>query len=290
MADVSPQIIKSRFPCVIEIRPDLHDHFLEGKTIFPAVEAMIVLSRFVKKNDPGIHTNIMTQVQFPRLLILEAGRDCIDAQIEISETDCGIRASLLTSVKTKTGAMTRFLEHAAVTFARTPVFPEPRWSLRTARKLERNCIHVPAGSIYRELIPFGPSYRNIVGDLSVAPDGALAFVSGGTYEDALLGSPFVLDALMHAACVWGQRFAGIVVFPVGMSERVIYQPTRMGESYLARIRPVECGRDQLIFDAWIFDQNGIIYESVAGLRMRDVTQGRMKAPAWIKDESWKKTF
>ena len=86
------------------------------------------------------------------------------------------------------------------------------------------------------------AYQNIVGDLSVSPEGALAYISGGDNEadENLLGSPFPLDAAMHAACVWGQRFAGIVSFPVGFEKRIIYQKTKKGDDYLGTGCAGEC--------------------------------------------------
>ncbi len=289
MADISRQNLKSRFPYSIEIKAYLRDHFFEGKAVFPAVEAMIVLARAMQGRYPQANLKMLTGAQFSRMLILEPDADHLKTQIEIDPSDEGVRASLLTSVKIKQSAMTRTLEHARVTFSEHPVLPSPLLSFRAARKLQSECIGVPAESIYRELIPFGPAYRNIIGDLSVAADGALADVSGGTLEDDILGSPFVLDATMHAACVWGQRFAGVVPFPVGIDQRIIHAPTCRGGAYLARISPVDVSREPLIFDAWIFDQQGVLCESISGLRMRDVTQGRMKPPQWIKDEAWKKS-
>lgn len=114
----------------------------------------------------------------------------------------------------------------------------------------------------------------------------LADIQGGsgTADDDTLGSPFVLDAAMHAACVWGQRFAGMVAFPVGFDRRMIYKTTKKGGAYCARINPVNAGREVLTFDLWIFDQDGLIHESVSGLRMRDITGGRMRPPLWIRDE------
>lgn len=289
MADLSRQNLKSRYPFSLEIQPYLRDHFFEGKAVFPAVETLIVLARAVQRRYPQMNMQKLAQAQFSRMLVLEPDVRCCEAQIEIDPSGEGVSASLLTSVKIKQGTITRTLEHARVTFSEQPVLPQPSLSFRTARKLRNDCIGVPAETIYRELIPFGPSYRNIIGDLSVASDGALADVSGGSTEDGLLGSPFALDATMHAACVWGQRFTGLVPFPVGMDYRIIHTPTRRGGSYLARISPVDVSREPLIFDAWIFDQQGIICESIVGLRMRDVTQGRMKPPLWIKDEAWKKS-
>jgi hypothetical protein len=122
-----------------------------------------------------------------------------------------------------------------------------------------------------------------VGDLSISNEGALAYISGGDKEadETLLGSPFPLDAVMHLACVWGQRFAGIVTFPVGFEKRVIYQKTKKAEEYLGRIIPVSVTIEELIFDAWIY-QEDVMCESIKGIKMKDVTRGRLSPPDWIK--------
>ena len=162
--------------------------------------------------------------------------------------------------------------------------PCPAAPFRVVEKLEGKCISVPSAAIYRELVPFGTAYQNIIGDLSVSPEGALAYLSGGNYEadENLLGSPFPLDAAMHAACVWGQRFSGIVAFPAGFEKRLIYQKTKKGGGYLGRVVPVNVHQESLIFDAWIYDLNGVIYETISGIKMRDVSQGRLHPPQWIK--------
>ena len=70
---------------------------------------------------------------------------------------------------------------------------------------------MPSTTIYRELVPFGTAYQNIVGDLSVSPEGALAYLSGGGNEadEDLLGSPFPLDAAMHAAVFGGSALPAL---------------------------------------------------------------------------------
>ena len=143
---------------------------------------------------------------------------------------------------------------------------------------------MPSATVYRELVPFGAAYQNIISDLSVSSEGALAYISGGNNEadEDLLGSPFPFDALMHAACVWGQRFSGIVSFPVGFEKRVIYQKTKKREEYLGRVVPVSVTRESLVFNAWIYDKNDVMCESISGIKMMDVTRGRMRPPDWIK--------
>jgi len=284
--------MKSRFSFTLLTRPYLRDHFFEGTAIFPAVEALITLAYAVRSQHPQTTIHRMTGARFSRTLAIEPAGEQQEVYIEIEADASGIGASLLTSIKLKNSAMSRTLEHARVTFVQDKVLPEPSMSFRTARKLGGECIHIPAASIYRELIPFGLSYQNIIGDLSVSEEGALADISGGSgdADDTLLGSPFVLDAAIHAACVWGQRFMDIVPFPVGFDERIIYAPAKKGGAYLARITPVDVSREPLIFDIWIFDQNGTICESISGLHMRDMTRGRRKPPLWIKEGAWKKSF
>jgi hypothetical protein len=89
---------------------------------------------------------------------------------------------------------------------------------------------------------------------------------------------------MHLACVWGQRFAGIVSFPVGFEKRVIYQKTKKAEEYLGRIRPMSVTNEELIFDAWIY-QEDVMCESIKGIKMKDVTRGRLRPPVWIRANS-----
>jgi hypothetical protein len=285
MADIPQQTINKRFPVTLEIIPYLRDHRFEGKAVFPAVEALISLARCVKRHYPQAVLHDQSSALFPKILSIERAGESLDAQIEIEDSADGIRASLQTSVKIKNSAISRTLDHAKVTFAKRVVLSNAAMSFRTARKMENLCIQVPAVSIYRELIPFGVSYQNITGDLTVSKEGALADITGGDGEadDVTLGSPFVLDAAMHAACVWGQRFADMVPFPVGFDRRIIYKTTRKGGVYCARINPVKAGRDALTFDVWIFDQNGLIHENISGLQMRDITGGRMRPPMWIKD-------
>jgi hypothetical protein len=284
--DIVPQINKkTRYPSAIELSPYLRDHHFEGKVILPAVEALITLADVVKLNFPQISINCLFKASFPRFLLIapETRRLTVFVDIENAGDD-NITAVLLTSIKSKKSAISRALEHARVEFTTTDPPPCSAAPFRVVKKLEGKCISVPAATIYRELVPFGPAYQNIVGDLAVSPEGALAYLSGGNYEadENLLGSPFPLDAAMHAACVWGQRFSGIVPFPAGFEKRFIYQKTEKGGSYLGRVVPVNVNQESLIFDVWIYDLNGAIYETISGIKMRDVTQGRLHPPQWIK--------
>ncbi|MEA3435174.1 MAG: polyketide synthase dehydratase domain-containing protein, partial [Thermodesulfobacteriota bacterium] len=99
-----------------------------------------------------------------------------------------------------------------------------------------------------------------------------------------LGSPFPLDAAFHAACTWGQRYPAVVGFPVGFDKRIIIKPTRPGNRYICLILPVNITTDLLVFDIWLYDLNGILFEAVPGVQMRDVSAGRTKPPLWVIKE------
>ena len=146
----------------------------------------------------------------------------------------------------------------------------------------RSTFEVDPDTIYNELVPFGPAFRSICRPLAITPAGVVAEVKAlGSDDDPLLGSPFPLDGAFHAACVWGQRHAGIVAFPVGIQRRTVCLPTVAGESYLARITPVQQTGPILKFDIRLWDHEGRLREAAQGVEMRDVSRGRWLPPAWI---------
>jgi phosphopantetheinyl transferase len=124
--------------------------------------------------------------------------------------------------------------------------------------------------------------------LRLTEEGALAVIRAPERADARidlpLGSPFILDGAFHAACVWSQRFTGVVAFPVGFEQRIIVAPTRHGESYISRIFPVQTEPSLLTFDIWIVDKDGWLCEKLKGVRMRDVSGGKVRPPDWIRPQ------
>lgn len=274
---------KKRYSCDIDMYPYLRDHHLEGRVILPAVESLIVLARAVKTHFPPMDVNCLKSAVFHKFLAIAPESRCLPVFVDLEKSgDDGITASLLTLVKSKAGTISREVEHARVKFLFSKSEETTLPPFRAVDKLKGSCISVPSTTIYRELVPFGAAYQNIVGDLSVSPDGALAFVSGGNNEadEDLLGSPFPLDAVMHAACVWGQRFAGIVSFPVGFEKRIIHQKTKKRKEYLGRVVPVSVTKESLVFDAWIYEED-VMCESISGIVMKDVTRGKLRPPEWI---------
>ena len=273
-------------PVKITVRPYLHDHRFEGNSVFPAVEAMQVLAQTVKKFAPRIDITVCTGASFDKFLVVDPGTKDINALCRISileNTD--VTAVLQTKTRLKSASFTRTKEHVIVNFPR--VKPQvDNYSDKALRLLGTDCLEISPGQIYSELVPFGPAYHNISQNLAIGKDGALAIIRAPRFsvpvdKDLRLGSPFVLDAAFHAACVWGQRYCGIVAFPVAVDRRIIARPTQPGETYRCKVIPTGNEPGLLKFDIFIYDEDNTFFESACGVRMRDVSAGRMKPPAWI---------
>jgi len=273
-------------PVEISVFPYLQDHRFEGIAVFPAVEALQILAHSVKKFAPETDITAIADARFDKFLFIPSGTAKIDAQCSITPSENGdITAVLQTKTRSKNAAITRIKEHVTVHYPRKK--PETASYLQNPLSFgENGCREISPDQIYRELVPFGPAYHNISEGLLVHKDGVIAKLHAPINSDSVdktgqLGSPFVLDAAFHAACVWGQRHAQMVAFPVGVEERVIVKPTQPGDTYIGRIIPVRTESDLLTFDICVCDEDNTLFESALGVHMRDVSAGRLKPPRWI---------
>ena len=58
--------------------------------------------------------------------------------------------------------------------------------------------------------------------------------------------------------------------------------TRAGETYFAHVVHVRTDSGLLIFDLRLYDRDGCLYEACSGVRMNDVSGGKLNPPHWIK--------
>ncbi len=281
-------IIESvQVPLSIPVRTCLADHRFDGRAVLPAVEAMEVLARAAAgRFRPHAPVSAVTGLRFDRFLTISPEMDRLPAFCEFSRYENGdLKAVLATRTVGKKSALTRVKAHATMIFPRPePLRPDPVQCPDSA--LEEGGFSVPNERIYPELIPFGPFYRNVVA-LRAGVNGVVAEIRTPIENTAaeganVFGSPFALDAAFHAACVWGQRFAGIVAFPVAMDQRRVYAPTRAGRVYSVNVIPVLADGGLLVFELRIFGRGGILHEVCSGVRMRDVSGGRLKPPLWVR--------
>ncbi len=267
-------IVAMRLP----IRPWFKDHCFNGRIILPAVEAMRLLAESVQAAHPAVNVHVMEDATFSKFLEIPQGEDQIDIQVEVIEMEGGrVRARLLSRRQLK--GMSRLTKHCHLFFG-----GGEHDAMQPPAQEAQPAIRVSAERIYRELVPFGPAYRTLRGQISLGRDWARGGLQapGLPVELAPLGSPFPLDGAMHAACVHGQQLVDFVPFPVGLAVRHISLPTEPGEEYGFQARLRARRADELVYDLQIFDQRNGIRESVRGLRMRDVSNGRIKPPAWIR--------
>lgn len=285
MEDLSQIAESVRLPVHIPVYPYLTDHRFEGKVVLPAVETMRVLVETAKVFRPDTDITGMNHVQFDKFLYISPDTTKIDAFCDIAIYANGeINAALLTKTSSRKSTIVRIKEHGTLCFPFRKPNIQPPLDLTSA--LDGVCLEIPAKKIYSDLVPFGQAYRNIHGRLIISEHGAAARTHAPSVNTAAVnfgdtGSPFPLDAAFHAACVWGQRYAQVVAFPVGIEKRVIFKPTQPGKTYLSRIIPVRKSPDLLTFDIWIYGKDGNLYEGACGVNMRDVSAGRLKPPRWI---------
>jgi len=274
------------FPLEIPVLPHMRDHAFDGRVMFSAAELLHLIAYTVTARLPSLSTGGQADALFPRFLLLPPEEvQVLPVQLELSTHPNGeVTARLRREFQSRSGAFSRLREHVRVRFLKE--IPKACASPVFNRALERpgNDFEIPAERIYEELVPFGPAYRNIRGRLRLNAEGAVALLQTGgeSFPGCYPGAPLITDAAFHAACVWGQRYAGRVVFPIGFSRRYCWKGVQAEVPYLCRVMPVGTERDVLIFDLWIHEQEGTLCEAILGLRMADVTAGRIKPPLWVK--------
>lgn len=286
MADLPDIETVDRNPVHIEVPAHWADHRFMGKAVLPAVEAMQLLAFWTARLRPGTDCRCIGEARFDKFLELPPAGEVIAAFCDLADLpDGAVQAALVTRRKAGSAAITRTITHARLVFE--PLRPlGAQTPLDMSAALAGPCFRVAPQPLYEHLVPFGAGYRNISRPLLLTREGALAVIRApeviDRQTDRPLGSPFAADAALHAACVWGQRFTGRVAFPVGIDERRIVNPTRCGETYIGRVFPVRTEQQGvLVFDILILDPNGGLCEQINGVRMRDVSGGRLKPPEWI---------
>jgi hypothetical protein len=296
-----PAMNKETIPIVLEIPEYMRDHTFEGRAVLPAVEAMEILADvvfrrifshkpdsrlpFAAKN--GTHADgsfYIEDAEFRRFLFIPENLRQIQAVCEVELKENGDAGTgLYSRVKAGKSGMSRLKEHVLLNICNGPVHVE-NISTKISLSNEKKTFKISPDVLYKELVPFGPAYQNLVDTVHLFEQGAYCRVRGGKDKGAKgwLGSPFCLDAAFHAACAWGQRFAGMVPFPVGIKKRIVFDPLFPGETAFAAVTFRKRENRFLVFDIRIVDERKKEKEAAIGVRMGDVSAGRLKPPGWVK--------
>lgn len=285
-----------KIPLTVAIPDYLRDHRYDGRIVLPAAEALQILAKSLPDDLPRCNPRIQERGEFTHLLPLDADADTISAYHEIGFSPNGHRLSRLTTLRTgRQTQWTRSVEHVSVCFLPFESKKGKMSSARPGSDIQRSRVEAVVKEevpftfsnrrLYADLVPFGPAYHNVVGEISLTGAGATATVSGGDCREAVgpLGSPFPFDAAMHVACAWGQRYRGVVAFPIGFDRREILLPTSAGETYRCRVFPLRDEGAVFRFDVWLSGNDDRPAEVILGLRMRDISGGRLKPSAWVRE-------
>jgi len=280
-----------RLPLTIPVRPYLRDHHFSGKIMLPAVEILQHLAGSLQAYRPETPVRCMRRASFDRFFEIDGHAAVTDAWHELETHENGRLTSRLMSTITHQGTglnlspcstIKRTKVHAVVDFAVSGETGPPL-PLDLAAALDGMAFGIPAQTLYRDLVPFGPAFQNVTDTIFLNENGVLCHVFAAIHPASVepLGSPFPLDGVLHAACAWGQRFHHRVTFPVGFEQRRIVHPTVPGNLYHGTILPLSATGDVLRFDIWIFNGEGDLCEEIRGVTMKDVSRGRVKPPEWV---------
>ncbi len=265
----------------------LHDHHLGGRTILPAVESMRLAAvafaahRAVPPVSACSHApNAVHHARFLRLIEIAAGQTALELIVESAQAQDGTLVTLSRRIALR--GMTRLLLCSEMELVREEDSPGPLLPVQP----DKPGLLIPAARLYRELVPFGPAFQSLAGEVWLTAEEAGGVVHAPAYSGGLigadwLGSPFPLDGAMHMACVHGQRLVDFVPFPVAFRRRRVYQATRPGQRYQVQVRLRQQEPDRLIYDLWLWHEEALC-EELQGLEMRDVSAGQRRPPEWLR--------
>lgn len=262
-----------RITLSIPVKPWYCDHCFAAKIVLPAVETMLLLAAKVNELHPAVDVRVMENVSFAKFLEISSGTETLSGLVECEIEDDGrVQVKLLSRTVYK--AMSRIKEHGTMAFssAKNLSQPPPNIDLTPPSGV---VTEIKADYLYRELVPFGPHYQTLQDTLYLSENGAWGRLKAPVLAidpiQEIIGSPFPLDGALHAACVLGQQSVSFVPFPVGFDRRIVIRPTQPGCYYRTRVRQVMQTDAELVFDLVIAGEDGQVYETVTGVRMRDVS-------------------
>ena len=272
-----------RLNCPVTLSSWLYDHRIADRAVLPATVALGILADQASSYCGALFSDSVEAFFRSFLYLPDRPTPTLETVVELDPSpDGSCNTSLMTRITARHGAVSRMKTHLSVRFL--PANPQQGPPAPAQNDLGRRD-HVPAQAVYQDLVPFGPAFRNCTGRVNLEPGSASAKIEAPRLDvdSDRTGSPFVLDAALHVANVWTQKFRQMVAFPVGYESRHIPKVTRQGETYLCQAVPGRGERQLQLFDLWILDSEFRVCEAVVGVQMRELFPGVLQPPHWLSE-------
>lgn len=268
-------VLSVRIPLKVKISPHHREHRISGKTVLSAAEALGLMACVLCDVDTSQSRN----AELLRFVPIDESTTVIDLEVELTPGDAGwVGAELLSRQNMGSAGLKRMLSHLRVQWGgeiEAFLVPEEK-----ALTVEGEVFRFSAQELYADLVPFGSAFQNVVGDVLLANDGAVAKVKA-PWSLKTLGSPFPIDACMHLACAWSQRYLGKRTYPMSYKARRVFDPTKAGELYTGKVEPRHADKDGFCFDLWVFDELGNCRDSIIGLNMQGLATDKSAIAPWV---------
>ena len=253
----------------------LHDHEVNGVPILPGVmgiEGFTVAARHIVSElgteGPGFNVSLLRQIRFetPLKFYRDEPRHIIwKAQVHQQNDEMVADVTLSSILKTKLGERKTSGQFSGqVVLEPTPILQPDNW--RTVPEWGHDSI-LSKDEIY-QIYFHGPSFQVLEGvqrwDEYVLGKLQPDFTPDSNHLMQLTSHPILIELCFQTAGVFEIGTTGQMRLPSSVGALKIYPNQVIGRDFYALVKPRTILDDEMVFDAWVVDQEGKIY-----LEMRD---------------------
>jgi malonyl CoA-acyl carrier protein transacylase len=255
----------------------LHDHELNGVPVLPGVmgiEGFTVAARHIASvlgtEGPGFNISTLRQIRFetPLKFYRDEPRHIIwKAQVVHQNHEMVADVTLSSTLKTKLGEMkTTGHFSGQVVLEPTPILQPDNW--QTVPEWGHDSI-LSKEEIY-QIYFHGPSFQVLEGvqrrDECVLGKLQPDFTPGSNHLMQLTSHPILIELCFQTAGVYEIGTTGQMRLPQSVGALKIYPNQVNSRDFYALVKPRTVLDDEVVFDAWVIDQDGKIYLEIRDYR------------------------
>jgi malonyl CoA-acyl carrier protein transacylase len=255
----------------------LHDHELNGVPVLPGVmgiEGFTIAARHIASvlgtEGPGFNVGLLRQIRFETPLKFyrdEPRHICWKARVVQRDGDMVADVRLSSTLKTQLGEIKTLLHFSGqVVLEPTPILQPEDW--QTAPDWGRGP-SLSKDEIY-QLYFHGPSFQVLEGvqkkDEYVLGKLGPGFTADTNHLMQLTSHPLLIELCFQTAGVFEIGTTGEMRLPRSVGALRIYPNQVNGRDFYAFVKPRTLLDDEMVFDAWVVDQDGKIYLEIRDYR------------------------